>query len=180
MEKNVKKARRVTFLGLALNVLLFAVKMVAGFLGHSVAIIADAFHSLSDLSTDLVVLWGVKEANRPIDKCHDYGHGKIETLVALFIALFLFFVGAKIFWHAALDIRNFVLGENLMQPGWIAFLAAVLSVVSKEWIYRRTVGVAQDIQSPALHANAWHHRTDAVSSLGAVFGIGGAILFGEQ
>jgi len=180
MENNVQKARQVTFLGLFLNIILFAVKMVAGLLGHSVAIIADAFHSLSDLSTDLVVLWGVKEANRPIDKCHDYGHGKIETLVALFIALFLFFVGAKIFWHAALDIRSFVMGGDLIRPGWIAFWAAVASVASKEWIYRRTVSVAQQINSPALLANAWHHRTDAMSSFGAVLGIGGAIVLGEQ
>ncbi len=180
MEPNVQKARSVTFLGLFLNIVLFALKMAAGFLGHSVAIVADAFHSLSDLSTDLAVLWGVKEANRPVDKCHDYGHGKIETLVALFIAVFLFFVGGKIFWDAALEIHKFISGGELLRPGWIALAAALLSVVSKEWIYRRTVTVSKEIDSPALLANAWHHRTDALSSLGALLGIGGAILLGDH
>ena len=180
MDENTRKANNVTWLGLVINTVLTCFKFAAGVMGNSSAIIADAVHSFSDSSTDIVLLWGFRAANKPADKNHDYGHGKIETIVAAGIGLMLVFVGGRIFWKGAFDVAAFIKGEALPSPGWIAFVAAFVCVPVKEWLYQRTVKVARVVNSQALLANAWHHRTDAFSSLGVMFGIGGAILFGEK
>ena len=133
-----------------------------------------------DLMTDVGVLFGLKMSDKPIDKCHGYGHGKIETLVSLMLGLILFFVGWKIFLHGGLNIIKVIRGSNLGRPGWIAFYTAIISIVSKEWLYQRTVSIGRKIKSQALIANAWHHRTDALSSIGVAIGVGGAILLGED
>lgn len=180
MDQNTTKANNLTWLGLLLNCALTLFKFIAGIMGNSAAITADAVHSLSDSSTDIVLLWGFRAANRPADKTHDYGHGKIETFVATFIGLVLCFVGIKIFWNGACDIVTFLRGGALAVPGWIAFVAAFVCVPTKEWLYHKSVKLAEEIDSPALLANAWHHRTDAISSLGVMIGIGGAILLGDK
>ena len=174
------KAIRVTIAGMLLNLLLAGMKILAGIFGRSGAIIADAVHSLSDLSTDLAVIFGLKAASKPADKSHDYGHGKVETLTTAFIGLFLLMVGFKILGHGILKIADFLSGTPLARPGWIAVFAASLSVVFKEWLYQKTYAVGKAIHSQTIVANAWHHRSDALSSLGVMLGIFGAIVLGER
>ena len=180
MNQRLKQANRVTLEGLALNIALTLLKMTAGFLSRSGAIIADAFHSLSDMSTDIALLWGVKAASRPADEDHKYGHGRIETMISAGIGIFLFAVAGVIFFEGVSKIFSVLQGETLARPGWLACLAAMISVILKEWMYQRTMCVGKSIQNRALIANAWHHRSDALSSLGVMFGIAGAILLGEN
>ncbi len=179
MGKEDQKAYQITLIGLVTNLLLAALKIFAGLFGQSEAIIADAFHSLSDLSTDIAVLIGFKGANKPIDKTHDYGHGKVETLVSAFIGIVLFVIGVRILGSGLSEIAAFLGGQPMLQPRWIACVAAVISVVTKEYLFRRTIKVGRDVQSQSLIANAWHHRSDALSSLGVMCGITGAIVLGE-
>ena len=174
-----QRSTRITLLGLAVNILLVIFKLLSGAVGHSGAIIADAFHSLSDLSTDIAVLLGVRAAGRPVDKSHDYGHGKIETLVSAFVGLMLLVVGGGILVHGCVVISSAIQGGPLPRPGWIALVAAACSIAVKEWLYQETLRVGRAIRSPAVIANAWHHRSDALSSIGVFLGIGGAILLGE-
>ncbi len=173
-------ARRVTWVGFAGNLVLTVLKLAAGLVGHSGAMVADAVHSLSDLGTDIVVLISFKLIDRPVDKSHDYGHGKYETLAAAIIGISLLLVGAGIFWSGAAKIWCSFQGERLESPGSIALVAAVISIVVKELLYRYTVRVGERIGSQAVIANAWHHRSDALSSVGAMLGIGGAIALGEK
>ena len=180
MNKSNQKAYQVTLIGMLVNIFLVGIKLFAGAVGQSGAIIADAFHSLSDLSTDIAVLIGFKGADKPIDKTHDYGHGKIETLVSAFIGIVLLLVGIKILARGLQDVSVFFRGEHMLPPKWIACLAAVVSIVMKEFLYRKTVAVGQQINSQALIANAWHHRSDAMSSIAVMGGIAGAILLGEH
>ena len=175
-----RKIYRVTVLGSIINVLLVALKFAFGILGCSSAMIADAVHSLSDLITDVVVIVFVKLSNKPQDSDHDYGHGKYETLATAFIGLALFAVGIMILYGGAEKIAAALRGEVLPQPGMIALWAALISIVSKEWCYRFTVRVGREAQSQAVVANAWHHRSDAFSSVGTALGIGGAIFLGER
>lgn len=175
-----RKIYRVTVLGSIINVLLVALKFAFGVLGRSSAMIADAVHSLSDLITDVVVIVFVKLSNKPQDSDHDYGHGKYETLATAFIGLALFAVGIMILYGGAEKIAAALRGEVLPQPGIIALWAALISIVSKEWCYRFTVRVGREAQSQAVVANAWHHRSDAFSSVGTALGIGGAIFLGER
>ena len=175
-----RKIYRVTVLGSIINVLLVALKFAFGILGRSSAMIADAVHSLSDLITDVVVIVFVKLSNKPQDSDHDYGHGKYETLATAFIGLALFAVGIMILYGGAEKIAAALRGEALPQPGMIALWAALISIVSKEWCYRFTVRVGREAQSQAVVANAWHHRSDAFSSVGTALGIGGAIFLGER
>jgi len=149
-----------------------------GIFGRSEAIIADALHSLSDLTTDLAVLIGFKGAEKPIDKSHDYGHGKIETLVAAFIGIILFLVGGKILIQGGQEVAAFLRGETMPAPEWFTCLAAAISIGMKEVLYRKTVSVGQEIKSRAIVANAWHHRSDALSSVAVLCGISGAIVLG--
>lgn len=175
-----KEIYRVTLAGSLINLLLVIFKFVAGVLGNSAAMVADAVHSLSDFVTDVVVIVFVRISNKPQDKGHDYGHGKYETLATALIGIVLLAVGAGIFWNAFGDIRAVWRGETLQAPGMLAFWAAVLSVALKEAAYQFTVRAGRRSGSQAVVANAWHHRSDAFSSVGTALGIGGAILLGER
>ena len=175
-----KQIYKVTLTGSVINALLIVMKLAAGVLGHSAAMIADAVHSLSDFLTDIAVLVFVRLSNKPEDKTHDYGHGKYETLATALIGMALLGVGIAILVNGMTKIWSVVHGAILPSPGWIAFAAAIISILSKEWCYRITVHVGKRVGSEAVIANAWHHRSDAFSSIGTAIGIGGAILLGES
>lgn len=175
-----KEIFRVTIWGGIINVVLLVVKFVAGIFGHSAAMIADAVHSLTDFATDVVVLIFVHLGNKPADRGHDYGHGKYETLATAIIGTSLLAVGVLIFCSGAGKTWRVIQGEMLPSPGKVALVAAVASIVLKEWAYRFTVKVGKRCQSEAVVANAWHHRSDALSSVGTMIGIGGAILLGNR
>ncbi len=175
-----KEIYRVTLVGSAGNLALLTFKFVAGVLGHSAAMLADAFHSLSDFFTDIVVLLFVKVSAKPQDATHDYGHGKFETLATLFIGLALLGVAIGIIVSGSVKFARWMGGETLPAPGRLALWAALLSIALKEVMYRYTVSRGRRLQSQALVANAWHHRSDALSSIGAAVGIGGALLLGER
>ena len=175
-----KEIFRVTIWGGIINVVLLVVKFAAGIFGHSAAMIADAVHSLTDFATDVVVLIFVHLGNKPADRDHDYGHGKYETLATAIIGTSLLAVGVLIFCSGAGKTWRVIQGEMLPSPGKVALVAAVASIVLKEWAYRFTVKVGKRCQSEAVVANAWHHRSDALSSVGTMIGIGGAILLGNR
>ncbi len=177
----MKEVYRVTIWGSIINVVLLILKFAAGILGHSAAMIADAIHSLTDFATDAVVLVCVTLGSKPVDKSHDYGHGKFETLATAVIALALLAVGVMICYSGVVKTYGaMVLGETLEQPGMVALIAAVVSIVLKEWAFRFTARVGRRCDSQAVMANAWHHRSDALSSVGTMFGIGGAIFLGPR
>lgn len=171
---------KVTIIGSIVNFLLLVFKFFAGFAGHSAAMLADAVHSLSDFITDVVVIVFVRIANKPEDKGHDYGHGKYETLATAIIGILLLCVGFGIFWNGATSIYDFLNGQQLESPGMVALIAALVSIVLKELLYRYTVIQGKKLNSQAVIANAWHHRSDALSSIGTAIGIGGAILLGDK
>lgn len=175
-----KEIFRVTIWGGIINVVLLVVKFAAGIFGHSAAMIADAVHSLTDFATDVVVLIFVHLGNKPADRDHDYGHGKYETLATAIIGTSLLAVGVLIFCSGAGKTWRVIQGEVLPSPGKVALVAAVASIVLKEWAYRFTVKVGKLCQSEAVVANAWHHRSDALSSVGTMIGVGGAILLGNR
>ena len=179
-KQRLREVYKVTIAGSIINVLLLVLKFAAGILGHSAAMIADAIHSLTDFATDVVVLVFVKLGNKPMDKDHDYGHGKYETLATAIIGISLFAVGVMICWSGLVKTYHALCGEQLHQPGVVALVAAVLSIVMKEWAYQFTVRVGRKYHSEAVVANAWHHRSDALSSIGTMLGIGGAILLGDH
>ena len=171
---------KVTIWGSIVNALLLVFKFIAGFVGHSTAMIADAVHSLSDFATDIVVLVFVHISGKPQDEDHDYGHGKYETLATAIIGLALLAVGIGILVNSVKSIIGFFEGQPLEKPGMIALMAALISIVAKEILYRYTVIKGKKYNSPAVVANAWHHRSDAFSSIGTLIGIGGAILLGPK
>ena len=175
-----KEIFRVTVWGGIINVVLLVVKFAAGIFGHSAAMIADAVHSLTDFATDVVVLIFVHLGNKPADRDHDYGHGKYETLATAIIGTSLLAVGVLIFCSGAGKTWRVIQGEMLPSPGKVALVAAVASIVLKEWAYRFTVKVGKRCQSEAVVANACHHRSDALSSVGTMIGVGGAILLGNR
>ena len=170
----------MTLVGGAANVVLLIIKFIAGILGHSAAMLADAVHSLSDFVTDIIVLVFIHISGKPQDKDHDYGHGKYETLATTLIGLALLMVSGGILYNGAAKIIRWWHGEALTAPGALAFWVALLSVVIKESIYRYTTAKARKFNSQALEANAWHHRSDALSSIGTAIGIGGAIFLGHR
>ena len=180
MPTRVQRITRITVFGTIVNTLLLAFKFLAGILGGSAAMLADAVHSLSDFLTDIVVLVFVKISNRPADRKHSYGYGKYETLATLCIGIALLAVGIGIAVDGVEEIIQVWHGETLAQPGWIAFWAAIASIALKELTYWLTIRVAKQVDSEALRANAWHHRSDALSSIGTGLGIGGAILLGQK
>ena len=180
MPTRVQRITRITVFGTIINTLLLAFKFLAGILGGSAAMLADAVHSLSDFLTDIVVLVFVKISNRPADRKHSYGYGKYETLATLCIGIALLAVGIGIAVDGVEKIIQVWNGETLAQPGWIAFWAAIASIALKELTYWLTIRVAKQVDSEALRANAWHHRSDALSSIGTGLGIGGAILLGQK
>ena len=175
-----KEIYKVTLVGGAVNVILLLFKFLAGVIGHSSAMIADAVHSLSDFVTDIIVLVFVKISNKPQDKSHDYGHGKYETLALTIIGIALMAVAIGIIVKGAVKIASWANGETLEAPGVLAFWAAIVSIVLKEAIYRYSIIKAKQLDSKAVEANAWHHRSDALSSIGTAIGIGGAIFLGQR
>lgn len=181
-EAEIRKRRiyRVTFVGFVVNLVLSFAKLAAGIIGRSGAMIADAVHSFSDLATDVVVIAFVRISSKPRDDGHDYGHGKYETLATIIISLALGVVGAGILVNSIRDIRVVVDGGLLPRPGLIALAAAVLSIVAKEILYRYTVREGRAVDSPSVVANAWHHRSDALSSLGTLVGIACAYFLGQK
>ena len=180
METRDQRIYRVTLTGSIVNMVLLVIKFAAGILGHSAAMIADAVHSLSDFLTDLVVLLFVKLSSKPADKNHDYGHGKYETIATSIIGMALVAVAAMLGWEGVEKIAEVMKGGEIESPGLIALVAALMSIILKEWIFRITKKVAHEVHSQALEANAWHHRSDAFSSIGTAVGIGGAILLGSK
>ena len=176
-----KEIYKVTIVGALANVTLLIFKFVAGIISNSAAMIADAVHSLSDFITDVVVIVFVKISSKPQDKSHDYGHGKFETLATLIIGIVLLFIGLMILYNgASATYRCIWLGEELHRPGMIAFWAAIFSIILKEAVYQYTVYKGKNLNSQAVIANAWHHRSDAFSSIGTAVGIGGAIFLGDK
>lgn len=171
---------KVTLTGSIVNMVLLVMKFAAGVLGNSVAMIADAVHSLTDFITDIVVLAFVRLSSKPADQDHDYGHGKYETIATSIIGMALVLVAGMLGWKGAQKIILVIQGQQLESPGIIALVAAVASIVLKEWVFRITRKVAHEVNSQALEANAWHHRSDALSSIGTAIGIGGAVALGQN
>jgi cation diffusion facilitator family transporter len=165
--------RKVTWIGLLTNVGLIGIKMLAGYIGHSQALLADAVHSLTDTATDVAVIAGSHYWSRPPDESHPYGHRRLETLVTVFIGIMLAAAGIGIGWDAVTSLHE----KQTASPGWIALIAAVISILTKELLYRWTANAGARIKSQALAANAWHHRSDAISSLPVVVAVGGSLLF---
>lgn len=175
-----KQIFRTTLVGSVANLLLVVFKFIAGIVGHSAAMIADAVHSLSDFITDIIVIIFVAISGKPEDEDHDYGHGKYETLATAVIGIILFFVGVGIFISGIKAIIGALQGEPLQTPSLLALIAAVISIVVKEALYHYTVKRGKALGSSSVVANAWHHRSDALSSIGTAIGVGGAIFLGEQ
>ncbi len=171
-EQRYRQIRKVTLIGSAIDLLLALVKLAAGFFGQSQALIADGIHSLSDLATDFVVLYAARHSSRGADEAHPYGHGRFETIATVILGMALILVAAGITWDA---IERLFHPERLLQPGLLALLVAFVSVVSKEWIFRYTKRLADRLRSPLLAANAWHSRTDAISSLIVIVGVAGSM-----
>ncbi len=179
-EEREKEIYKVTLVGTAVNIILTLFKFVAGIVGHSAAMLADAVHSLSDFVTDIIVLIFVHISNKPQDKGHDYGHGKYETLATTIIGIALFAVAVSIIVDGVIMIVAWIGGDELPAPGMLALWAALISIVFKEAIYQYTVIKGRKLNSQAVEANAWHHRSDAFSSIGTAIGIGGAIFLGQR
>lgn len=171
---------RVTMAGAAANCLLTIVKVAAGLVGHSAAMVADGVHSLTDLVSDFIVMVFVRISSKDNDNDHDYGHGKFETLATLIVSTMLLIVGVKLMCDGVTAIYGFMHGESLDTPGMITLYMAALSIIIKEILYQVTARVGREVESPAVIANAWHHRTDAISSVGSMVGIAGAIYMGEN
>lgn len=175
-----KEIYKVTLIGGAGNLLLLAFKFVAGMVGHSAAMIADAVHSFSDFITDIIVIFFVRISSKPQDESHDYGHGKYETLATSIIGIALMAVAVGIIVSGATKVASWLRGEELAAPGMLALWAALISIAVKECLYQYTVRRGRLLDSQAVVANAWHHRSDALSSIGTAVGIGGAILLGDR
>ena len=171
---------KVTLAGSAGNAILVVLKFVAGVISHSSAMIADAIHSLSDFITDIIVLIFVGISARPQDRSHDYGHGKFETLASMFISLALLAAAIGIIVSGALKFTSWLNGEDLSAPGSLALWVAIMSIIIKELMFQYTARKGKELSSPALTANAWHHRSDALSSIAAAIGIGGAVIIGGR
>ncbi|MBQ7204852.1 MAG: cation transporter [Muribaculaceae bacterium] len=175
-----KEIYKVTLVGSAGNVALLTFKFIAGVMGHSSAMIADAVHSLSDFITDVVVLAFVHVSAKPQDADHDYGHGKYETFASFIIGLALMAAATGIIVSGVAKLIDWAGGKELAAPGWLALAAAIISIIVKEVLYQYTARRGKHLDSQALVANAWHHRSDALSSIGTAVGIGGAILLGNR
>lgn len=173
MEERQKKIRSITIWGIFLNVFLMAIKLISGILVKSSALIADGVHSLSDLATDFIVLIGTRLSSRPADKTHPYGHGKMETIASLIIALALFVISLGLIWSAGISIYR----HEHSFPGYLVLVVAGVSVISKEILFLITRKIARITHSTVLYANAWHHRSDSLSSVAVLLG-GGASLLG--
>lgn len=180
MENREKKIYKVTLTGTAVNVALVVLKFIAGIVGKSSAMVADAVHSLSDFLSDIIVLIFIKIAGKPRDKSHDYGHGKFETLATLIIGILLGVAGIGLMINGIENVIAGINGEELPRPALIALIIALFSIATKEWLYHYSVREGKKLNSQAVIANAWHHRSDAISSIGTLVGIAGAMFLGER
>jgi cation diffusion facilitator family transporter len=180
MDERNASANRVTWIGFICNLVLTGFKFTAGVVGRSGAMVADAVHSASDIATDIVVLVGLKMASKPVDETHRYGHGKLETLASTIIGASLLLVGAGFMRSGIIRLLSAARGGQLDSPGLIALVAAAVSILVKEGLYRFTARAGRSLRSSSLVANAWHHRSDAMSSVAALLGIGGAIILGQR
>ncbi|MFH1998929.1 MAG: cation diffusion facilitator family transporter, partial [Planctomycetota bacterium] len=167
-----RQIKKLTWAGLIMNIGLSALKFACGLLGNSQALVADAVHSLSDIITDLAILLGIRYWSRPADASHPHGHRQVETVVTLTIGFILAFVAFGLLWNAIETLRE----QDDASPGWIALVAAFISIVSKELLYRWTVATGIRIRSMPLIANAWHHRSDAFSSIPVLVAVAGAAI----
>lgn len=179
-EARERRVTRVTLWGSVVNLVLTALKILAGVFGHSAAMIADGVHSLSDLMSDIVVLVFIRISSKARDREHEFGHGKFETLATVIVSVILVVVAANLISRGIVSIRAVFAGETLSKPGWIALAAAAVSIVAKEILYQVTLKVGKEVDSPVTIANAWHHRSDAFSSIGSLLAIGGAIVLGQK
>jgi len=179
IERNTE-ASKVTWLGFWMNMVLSIGKVLAGIFGRSGAMVADGIHSLSDFITDVIVLVFMKLSSKNTDQTHDYGHGKFETFATFIISVALFAVAILLMIAGAKKIIASLMGNVIDKPGYIALIAAAVSIISKEWLFRKTRAVGEKINSQAVIANGWHHRSDAFSSIGTLIGISGAIFLGAQ
>ena len=175
-----KEIRRITLWGAVVNIVLTAGKIVAGIAGRSAAMVADGIHSLSDLLSDAVVLLFTHISSKGKDRDHSFGHGKFETLATLIVSIILIAVGGNLMSNGVRSIIGLFNGIEIPKPGYIALVAAAVSIVLKEWLYHATVRVGKKTGSTVVIANAWHHRSDALSSIGSLIGIGGAIVLGDK
>ena len=166
-------SKRATFASIIVNTLLSVGQIFLGIVGNSQALVADGVHTLSDLSTDALVLYAIWHGSKEADDDHPYGHGRIETAATVFLGLLLAFVGAAIAINAALRLTE---PATILTPAPITLLMAVITIFSKEGLYRYTIGIATRYKSTILRANAWHHRSDAISSIVVLIGIGGSIM----
>ena len=175
-----KEIYKVTIWGSVVNFILLVFKFIAGFLGHSSAMIADAVHSLSDFVTDIIVIVFVRISGKPEDEDHEYGHGKYETLATAIIGSVLLVVGIGILVDSTTTVIDVIKGKELEAPNMLALAAAVISILLKEAVYQYTLLKGKRLNSKAVIANAWHHRSDAFSSIGTLLGISGAIFLGAK
>lgn len=175
-----QKIEHVTWVGMVINALLTAFKLVAGFLGRSSAMVADGVHSLSDFVSDIIILVFLRISCKGRDKNHDFGHGKFETMATFILSIILLIVAAEILSHSISLISAILAGEEVAAPSMIALIAAAVSIVAKEFCFQITARVGRRYHSPAVMANAWHHRSDALSSIGSLIGIGLAIWLGQK
>lgn len=180
MQPREKDIYKVTIIGSAVNALLVAIKFLAGIVGRSSALVADAVHSLTDFITDIIVLIFVRISGKPRDEQHGYGHGKFETLATLIIGVILFFSGIGLLVNSIRLIVASIEGTELPKPSPATFIVALISIIAKEILYRYTVRESKRLNSDALKANAWHHRSDALSSIGTLVGISGAMFLGQR
>ncbi len=169
----VKTAVKVSMVTIIVNVILSLLKLLAGIIGKSMVMISDSIHSLSDVFSSVIVIVGVRVSKREEDQEHQYGHDRMECLASLALGAILFVTGVLLIYEG---IRKIYTGENISTPGMIALIAAVISIVTKEWMYWYTKLSADKINSDALRADAWHHRSDALSSVGSLIGVAGAML----
>lgn len=172
-EEKVRLINRITYLAIIINIFLSAIKITTGIIGSSKSAVADGVHSLSDLSTDLAILIGVKFWSAPPDENHPYGHGRIETLVTVFIGLILAVVGVSIGYEAISTIRD----PHIDRPKWIALIGIGFSIILKELLFRWTIVLSKRLKSSSLNANAWHHRSDSISSIPAFIAVSISIIF---
>ena len=180
MNGREKEIYKVTLLGTAVNAVLIVLKFVAGFIGRSSAMVADAVHSLSDFVTDVIVLVFVKIAGKPRDEGHDYGHGKFETFATMIIGIILSLAGIALMVNGINLVIKSLHGHALPRPTMLALVIAVVSILSKEWLFRVTMRKGRQLNSSAVRANAWHHRSDAISSIGTLVGVAGAMFLGDR
>lgn len=180
MKTRDQQIAQVTWIGMAINAILTLFKLVAGIFGHSSAMVADGVHSFSDFISDIVILFFLRISCKKRDRRHEFGHGKFETMATFILSIFLIVVAAEILSHSIQNIVAVMSDEQIASPSLIALIAAIVSIVGKEACYQMTAHIGRRVHSPAVMANAWHHRSDALSSIGSLIGIGGAIWLGKK